>query len=167
MSDVDKPYGTWGKGPSPKEVYKAFSDTYVGYVPLGVRIVMWHRNHAFATDVSMYGGFRASQFNEFSCVTKLDGLLGDITHFSYVCDNQKTFTREPLTNGYIIEDQPRWRMFFVDTLKQYPRAYRDNSFYLFEDFVINDDHDVLQWAKYARKATWRALGSLDDLPKRG
>jgi len=163
----DKPYGTWTKGPSPKQVYAACSERYVGYVPVALRVVHWHRDNAYGSELSSYGEIRTYKHKEFECVTKLDGLFGDVTQFSYVCDDQITYMRTDLTNAYVVRDQPRWQMFFLDTLSQYPRLYGGSSFYLFEDFVINDDHDVLQWAKYARKATWRALESLDELPKGG
>lgn len=161
------PYPTWTKGPSPKQVYAAFGDTYVGYVPIGLRIKRWQSESAYGTDISPHGNMRKYLHAEFSCVSKLDMAFGELSYLGYDCDKQAIFVNAPIDNVYTVKDIPRWQMFFLDTLGQYPRLYGDSSFYLFEDFVINDDHDILQWAKYARKATWRALESLNELPKRG
>lgn len=156
--------------PSPKQVYAAFGSTYVGYIPLAGRLVALNNNLLYGVPAGKLINLSTLRYIDYPPITLFDSQCINFRSMGYTCDVKAVYvaSRIPsITEGYASSKQPRWQLFLFDALREYSKYHDNNSFYVFEDFIIGvssgDTMFTLLWAKYAKTARWRPLDSLDDL----
>lgn len=147
---------------TPKQVYAARGDTYVGWVPMAHELLQLE-------SLINFGPSNARIYSTFPAINTIAGLALDYETLGHLCETYLTYAHGSPHHVYNfgVQNMPRWQMFFLDTVRTHQNNLGNihkNSFYIFDEFTINDNPEGVWWSKFMRKSTWRLLENLEDLP---